>query len=169
MKANRKGKSPQGFNKSNKPQSKEQSIVMRAPMEIPLTRRQDSTKLLYAMLKSGLFFNCELSYPNPHPTKFREGFVFPEDAWLDETVTDSNAGTFEEFVAAHTANLEASGGSFSCVCSLEHEDTERIGLYSSDGERRLTLFLTTETLDPATRLALTQDKLFSKYNEMFPR
>ena len=87
----------------------------------------DPKRMIYTMMTSGLFKNCECSVMNKNPKDYDTEHVFPRDLYLGEPITDKNIGTYGDFIKKTGNDPDCI---LQCICALDESDAERVTFMS---------------------------------------
>jgi len=120
------------------------------------TNQEESLKYAYAFMKSNLLKIKECSFPNPHPTHFKKGHLFPADAYA-AAYDEKNLPTWEIFKTNPLHLIDA----FSCIGSVDPQDTKRVNCTSMFG---LTKFVCYGNYEKEAKLAV--DEILTIYETL---
>jgi len=133
---------------------------MASTPQIFSTKGYDSKKLAYCILTCGMFVKCECSVVNNNPQEIDKEYIFPRDMYIGDTVTDKNAGTYQDFINKLGSNRN---NTLHCTCALDKADIERITFFSiNDFEGVVSFTLLNKSKHDPNALF---DSLIKRYNE----
>lgn len=87
--------------------------------------KEDGLKYAYAFMKCKRLYLKECSFFNPNPKKIDEKYIVPRDTF-SVSYNEKDLPAWEDF---KINNLHFESSAFSCVASLDINDSQRVGLF----------------------------------------